>query len=48
MDADAGLDDSASKEAVARVKKGQALIAKFLAESGVKTEEVDAFISAHP
>jgi len=40
--------DAAAKEAVARVEKAQALIAKFLAESGVKDERFEPFIAAHP
>ena len=36
------------KEAVQRVKQAQSLVAKFLAESGVKDENIDTFIAAHP
>jgi len=38
---------NAAKEASDRTKKAQALIAKFLAESGVEDERVEAFVAAH-
>jgi hypothetical protein len=41
------MDKAAVAESVSRVKKAQALIAKFLAESGVKDEKVDAYIATH-
>ena len=37
----------ASDEAVKRVRKAQALLAKFFAESGVEDERVSAFIGKH-
>lgn len=40
-------EKSTSAEAVARVKKAQALIAKFIEESGTKDERFDAFIASH-
>jgi hypothetical protein len=40
-------DSGATKEAINRVKKAQALIAKFLEECGVKDEKFDTFIAAH-
>uniref|UniRef100_A0A7S1ZYX6 Uncharacterized protein n=1 Tax=Trieres chinensis TaxID=1514140 RepID=A0A7S1ZYX6_TRICV len=39
---------AASDEAVKRVKEAQNLVAKFLAESGVEDEKVQAFVAAHP
>lgn len=41
------MDKAATAEAINRVKKAQALIGKFLAESGVKDEKIDAYIAAH-
>lgn len=41
------MDKAATDEAISRVKKAQSLIAKFLAESGVKDERFDAYIAAH-
>ena len=41
------MDKAAITESISRVKKAQALIGKFLAESGVKDEKVDAYIAAH-
>jgi len=39
---------TAAKEAVVRVKKSQALIAKFLAKSGVEGDEkINAFVKSH-
>jgi hypothetical protein len=38
----------ASKEAVARVEKAQALIGRFLAECGVEDERFGSFVLAHP
>lgn len=38
---------AATKEAVARVKKAQALIAQFIAESGVEDEKLTAYVNAH-
>lgn len=40
-------DAGAADEAIKRVKKAQALIAKFLEESGVKDEKFDAYIASH-
>ncbi len=40
-------DKKAIAESISRVRKAQALIAKFLAESGVKDEKVDAYIAKH-
>jgi len=40
--------NDASKEAVARVEKSQALIGKFLAGSGVEEDKFTAYIAAHP
>ena len=37
----------AAKEATARVKKAETLIAKFLAESGVEDERVAAYVASH-
>lgn len=37
----------AAKEASSRTKKAQSLIAKFLAESGVKDDRVTEFVAAH-
>lgn len=42
------VEKEASAESVKRVKKAQTLIAKFLAESGVETDETKAYIKAHP
>ena len=41
------VDKAAIDESISRVKKAQALIGKFLAESGVKDEKVDAYIATH-
>jgi len=42
-----GLEGAdAAAEASKRVKRAQALIAKFLAESGVEDEKVAAFVAA--
>lgn len=38
----------ASKEAVARVEKAQTLIAKFIAECGVKDDRFASYLAAHP
>ena len=38
----------ASKEAAARVEKAQTLIAKFIAECGVKDDRFAPYLSAHP
>ena len=38
---------AASKEAIARVKKAQGLIGKFIAESGVEDERLAAYVNAH-
>lgn len=38
----------ASKEAVARVEKAQALIGRFLAECGIEDERFGSFVLAHP
>ena len=40
-------EKSTTKEAVARVKKAQSLIAKFIAECGIQDEKLAAFVSAH-
>ena len=40
-------EKAATKEAVARVKKAQALIAQFIAESGVEDEKLTAYVNAH-
>ena len=40
-------DKKAIDESISRVRKAQALIAKFLAESGVKDEKLDAYIAKH-
>lgn len=37
----------AAEESVKRVKKAQALIAKFIAESGVSDEKLSAYIASH-
>ena len=34
-------------EAIKRVKKAQALIGRFIAESGVKNEKLDAYVASH-
>mmetsp|Transcript_98386 Transcript_98386/g.283928 ORF Transcript_98386/g.283928 Transcript_98386/m.283928 type:complete len:200 (-) Transcript_98386:46-645(-) len=41
------MDKAAVDESISRVRKAQALIAKFLAESGVKDEKIDAYIAKH-
>ncbi len=38
---------STTKEAVARVKKAQALIAKFIEECGIQDEKLAAYVSSH-
>jgi hypothetical protein len=38
----------AAKEAVVRVEKAQALIAKFVAECGIENERFGPYIAAHP
>lgn len=40
-------DMAAINESISRVKKAQALIGKFLAESGVQNEKLDAYIASH-
>lgn len=40
-------EKSTTKEAVARVKKAQALIAKFIDECGVQDEKLAAYVSSH-
>jgi hypothetical protein len=40
-------DKAAIKESVSRVKKAQALIGKFLAESGATNEKIEAYIASH-
>ena len=40
-------DKKAIDESISRVRKAQALIGKFLAESGVKDEKIDAYIAKH-
>ena len=40
-------EKSTSAEAVARVKKAQALIAKFIDECGVEDPKLAAFVSSH-
>jgi hypothetical protein len=40
-------EKSTSEEAVKRIKKAQALIGKFIEESGVKDDKLAAFVSAH-
>lgn len=41
------MDKAAITESISRVSKAQALIGKFLAESGVKDEKLDAYIATH-
>jgi len=41
------VEKEATDDSVKRIKKAQSLIAKFLAESGVETEETKAFVKAH-
>ena len=40
-------ESSTTKEAVARVKKAQALIAKFIDECGIQDEKLAAYVSSH-
>lgn len=40
-------ESNTTKEAVARVKKAQALIAKFIDECGVQDEKLAAYVNAH-
>jgi hypothetical protein len=40
-------EKSTTQEALKRIEKAQALIAKFLEGSGVKDEQFDTFIAAH-
>jgi hypothetical protein len=40
-------DKAAITESISRVKKAQVLIGKFLAESEVKNEKLDAYIASH-
>ena len=42
------MDKASVDEAVSRIRKAQTLLAKFLAESGVKDERIDAYIAKHP
>jgi hypothetical protein len=40
-------EKNTTKEAIARVKKAQALIAKFIEESGVEDEKLSAWVKTH-
>lgn len=40
-------EKSTSEEAIKRIQKAQALIGKFIAESGVQDEKLAAYVSAH-
>ena len=40
-------EKSTGAEAVARVKKAQSLIARFIEECGVQDEKLAAFVAAH-
>lgn len=41
------MDKKTIDESVSRVRRAQQLIAKFLAESGVQDEKIDAYITKH-
>jgi hypothetical protein len=40
-------EKTTTKEAVARVKKAQSLIGKFIAECGIQDEKLASFVNAH-
>jgi hypothetical protein len=40
-------EKSTSDEAMKRIQKAQALIGKFIAESGVQDEKLAAYVAAH-
>jgi hypothetical protein len=40
-------EKTTTKEAIARVKKAQALIAKFIDECGIQDEKLAAYVSSH-